>query len=49
MFRLLKFAIVLGLGAYLGFQGKGILMKAECTSGDGQWTGSVCVNSGVSQ
>lgn len=49
MFRLLKFAVVLGFGAYLGFQTKGKLMKTECTSGEGQWTGSICLNSGVSQ
>lgn len=49
MFRLLKFVIVVGFGAYLGFQAKGMLMKTECTSGSGQWTGSMCLSSGVSQ
>ncbi len=49
MFRLLKLVIILSFGAYLGFQGRGILMKAECSSGGGQWTGSVCLTSGASQ
>ena len=49
MFRLIKFLIVLGLGAYLGFGAKGMMMKAECTSGEGQWTGSVCIDNGASQ
>jgi hypothetical protein len=49
MFRLLKFVIVLGLGAFLGFKAKELLMKTECTAGDGQWTGTICMDSGVSQ
>ncbi|MEP1767939.1 MAG: hypothetical protein ABJJ53_15030 [Sulfitobacter sp.] len=45
MFRLLKFLIILGLGAVLGFKFNSMLMKAECTAGNGQWTGTICTGS----
>jgi len=44
MFRLLKLLIVLGVGAFLGFKFNGMLMKSECTAGNGQWTGNMCLS-----
>lgn len=49
MFRLLKFFVVLALGATMGFYFNGMLMRAECSAGEGQWTGSICINSEVSK
>ncbi len=49
MFRLLKFLFVLALGAALGFQLNMALMRSECAAGEGQWTGTICVNSELLQ
>ena len=49
MFGLLKFSIVLGIGIYLGFQGNMMLMRTECDAGEGQWTGTICVDSELLQ
>jgi len=49
MFRLLKFLTVLCLGAVLGFHLNGMLMRAECSAGDGQWTGTICLGAQASQ
>ncbi|UWR22858.1 hypothetical protein [Sulfitobacter sp. S190] len=49
MFRLLKFLTVLMLGAVLGFHLNGLLMRSECAAGEGQWTGTICVDSELLQ
>ncbi|UWR26824.1 hypothetical protein K3757_02520 [Sulfitobacter sp. S223] len=49
MFKLLKFVATLALGAVLGFYLNGMLMRAECSAGEGQWTGSICVDSELLQ
>jgi hypothetical protein len=49
MFGLLKFATTLAIGAVLGFHLNGMLMRAECSAGEGQWTGTICVNSELLQ
>lgn len=49
MFGLLKFAATLCIGAVLGFHLNGMLMKAECSAGEGQWTGTICVDSELLQ
>ena len=49
MFRFIKFVITLAIGAALGFYFSGMLMRAECSAGEGQWTGTICVNSELSQ
>lgn len=49
MFGLLKFVATLAVGAVLGFHLNGMLMKAECAAGEGQWTGTICVDSELLQ
>jgi hypothetical protein len=49
MFRLIKLVITLSVGAVLGFYFNGMLMRAECSSAEGQWTGTICISEGVSQ
>lgn len=49
MFRLLKFFVVLGTGAVLGFYYNGMLMRAECSAGEGEWRDTICVNSELVQ
>ncbi|WP_299025478.1 hypothetical protein [uncultured Sulfitobacter sp.] len=49
MFRLLKFVATLCVGAVLGFHLNGMLMRAECSAGEGQWTGTICVDSELLQ
>lgn len=49
MFGLLKFTATLCIGAVLGFHLNGMLMRAECSAGEGQWTGTICVNSDLEQ
>ncbi|MEQ6249115.1 hypothetical protein ABMC89_09515 [Sulfitobacter sp. HNIBRBA3233] len=49
MFGLLKFLFVLVIGVYLGFQANMMLMRSECAAGEGQWTGTICVDSELLQ
>ena len=49
MFGLLKFAATFCIGAVLGFHLNGMLIKAECSAGAGQWTGTICVDSALEQ
>jgi hypothetical protein len=49
MFRILKFTATLCIGAVLGFHLHGLLMRAECTAGEGEWTGTICVSSELLQ
>ncbi len=49
MFRLLKFFVVLAIGAMLGFFFNGMLMRAECGASGGQIDGMICVNSELMQ
>jgi len=49
MFRLLKFLIVLAIGAILGFTFSGMLMRAECNASGGQLDGMICVISELMQ
>jgi hypothetical protein len=49
MFGLLKFVATLCIGAVLGFHLNGLLMQSECRAGEGQWTGTICVNSELLQ
>lgn len=49
MYSLLKFVATLCVGAVLGFHLNGMLMKAECSAGEGQWTGTICVSSELLQ
>lgn len=44
MFRLIRLVITIGIGAVLGFYFNGMLMRAECSAGEGQWTGTICVS-----
>ncbi len=49
MYRLLKFAFVLTIGVVTGFHFNTVLMQSECSAGEGQWTGTICVNSELLQ
>ena len=49
MFRLLRLVIILGLGIAIGIWFERALMKSECKAGEGQWTGTICVNSELLQ
>jgi len=49
MFRLVKLVITLSIGAAIGFYFNNMLMRAECRAGEGQWTGTICVNSELLQ
>jgi hypothetical protein len=49
MFGLLKLVVTLGIGAVLGFYFHGMLMKTECSAGEGQWTGTICIDSELQQ
>lgn len=49
MFRLIKLVITLSIGAVLGFYFNGMLMRAECSSAEGQWTGTMCISEDDSQ
>ncbi|EEB86040.1 hypothetical protein [Roseobacter sp. GAI101] len=49
MFRLLRLFLVLGIGIAIGIGFERMLMKSECAAGEGQWTGTICVNSELLQ
>lgn len=49
MFRLLRLVATLCVGAVLGFHLHGWLMQTECSAGEGQWTGTICVGSELLQ
>lgn len=49
MYGLLKFFATLAVGAVLGFHLNGMLMRSECAAGEGNWTGTICVNSELLQ
>ncbi len=49
MFGLLKFLTALSIGVALGFHLSGMLMRAECSAGEGEWTGTICVDSQLLQ
>ncbi len=49
MFRLLRLAITLGIGIAIGIWFERSLMRAECKAGEGQWTGTICLNSELLQ
>ncbi len=43
MFRLLRLLLILGIWF------ERTLMKSECRAGEGQWTGTICLNSELLQ
>jgi hypothetical protein len=49
MFRLLRLALLLGIGIAIGIWFERSLMRAECKAGEGQWTGTICLNSELLQ
>jgi len=49
MFRLLRLFIVLGIGIAIGMWFERTLMQGECAAGEGEWTGTICVNSELLQ
>jgi len=49
MLRILRLVIVLGIGFYAGMTFNTALMRAECSAGTGEWTGTICVNSELLQ
>jgi hypothetical protein len=49
MFRLLRLFIVVGIGIAIGMRVERTLMKSECAAGEGEWTGTICVNSELLQ
>jgi predicted NBD/HSP70 family sugar kinase len=49
MFRLLRLFIVLGTGIAIGIWLERMLMKSKCAAGEGQWAGTICVNSELFQ
>ncbi len=49
MFRLLRLFILLGIGIAIGMWVERGLMKDECAAGEGEWTGTICVNSELLQ
>ncbi len=49
MFRLLRIIIILAIGIVIGIGFERFLMKSECRAGEGQWTGTICLNSELLQ
>ena len=49
MRRLIFLLAVLLLGFILGMRYERNQMQAECRAGEGQWTGTICVNSELLQ
>jgi hypothetical protein len=49
MFRLLLPLITLAFGFFGGISYERQQMVQECASGEGQWTGTICVNSELLQ
>jgi len=49
MFRLLRLLLILGIGVAIGIWFERTLMKSECRAGEGQWTGTICLNSELLQ
>lgn len=49
MFRLLRLILVLAIGISIGIWFERLLMKNECAAGEGEWTGTICVNSELLQ
>lgn len=49
MFRLIRIAIWLYVGFSAGSWFERSEMRAECDAGEGQWTGTICVNSELLQ
>ena len=49
MFRLLRLVLVLGIGIAIGIWFERMLMKSESTAGEGQWTGTICLDSELLQ
>lgn len=49
MFRLLTLLAVLVAGFVLGVGYERRQMIAECANGEGEWTGTICVNSELLQ
>ena len=49
MFRLLRLILVLAIGISIGIWYERTLMENECVAGEGQWTGTICVNSELLQ
>ncbi|WP_372991108.1 hypothetical protein [Sulfitobacter sp.] len=49
MFRLLRLFVILGIGIAIGIWFERFLMKSECAAGEGQWTGTICLNSELLQ
>ncbi|SFE78728.1 hypothetical protein SAMN04488523_110131 [Sulfitobacter brevis] len=49
MFRLIFLLFIFAIGFSFGITYDRKQMRAECKSGEGQWTGTICVNSELLQ
>ena len=49
MIRLLTLLAALFIGFGMGIWYDRMLMEAECIAGEGEWTGTICVNSELLQ
>ena len=49
MFRLIRLAIPIAFGIYLGITFERWQMRSECDRGEGDWTGTICVGSELLQ
>lgn len=47
--KLVKLAIVLAIGFGAGMWYERFLMRSECTAGEGDWSGTICLNSDLAQ
>lgn len=49
MFGLIKLVVVLAVGFSAGIAFERYLMRSECAAGEGEWTGTICVDSELLQ
>lgn len=49
MFRLIPLVVILAIGFAAGIWFERYLMRSECAAGEGEWTGTICVNSDLLQ
>jgi len=49
MLRLIILLLTLAVGFSLGIYYDRALMRGECDAGEGEWTGTICVNSELLQ
>lgn len=49
MFSLIKICFTLAIRVFAGFHLNGFSMKTECSAGNGQWTGTISIDSDLEQ